>query len=43
MVLGGYDARLNKPGHEMMYTPTTKSSGWFTVKVRAHRNSEAFL
>lgn len=34
MVLGGYDPRLNKPGAEMMYTPTTKSSSWFTVKVK---------
>ncbi|CAM9418888.1 unnamed protein product [Ectocarpus fasciculatus] len=33
MVIGGYDTRLNKPGHEMMYTPSTKSSGWFTVQV----------
>eukprot|EP00903_Cladosiphon_okamuranus_P013533 g12605.t1 len=33
MVIGGYDPRLNKPGSEMAYTPSTKSSGWFTVKV----------
>ena len=34
MVIGGYDKRLNKPGSEMAYTPSTKTSGWFTVKVR---------
>ncbi|CAN0140525.1 unnamed protein product, partial [Hapterophycus canaliculatus] len=33
MVIGGYDPKLNKPGSEMQYTPSTKSSGWFTVKV----------
>lgn len=33
MVIGGYDPRLNAPGSEMEYTPATKSSGWFTVKV----------
>ncbi|CBN76990.1 aspartic protease PM5 [Ectocarpus siliculosus] len=33
MVIGGYDTRLNKPGHEMMYTPSTKTNGWFTVQV----------
>ncbi|CAN0236584.1 unnamed protein product [Ascophyllum nodosum] len=33
MVIGGYDSRLNKPGVEMAYTKSTKTSGWFTVKV----------
>jgi len=34
MVIGGYDPRLNKPGVDMEYTPSTKKSGWFTVQVR---------
>lgn len=33
MVIGGYDPRLNNPGVDVEYTPSTKSSGWFTVKV----------
>lgn len=37
MVLGGYDPRLNKPGAEMRYTPLTRDSSWFTVKVRRGR------
>lgn len=46
MVIGGYDPRLTKPGAQMAFTPLTKGSGWFTVKVKVYssiRNEYAIV
>lgn len=37
MVIGGYDPRLNKPGSEMHYTPSTLESAAPRVKVTKRR------